>query len=279
MSVGALASVKCNFRVGEAFRTAGSVLWRNFLPLALLGAVPILPWIVNELGDALPIVAETYDRLQEIGLSVGEGYLGLGDAVLNLTELMLAAIAEAAIVCRAFHDMCAMRMSLVEAVRHGVNRFLPMLALVLFWMETGRILVFFFRTFRGHVALKLLAVLFLGPPLTALLWMLMTIWFVAIPACVIERLGVLQSLRRSRMLTKGKRWQIFGIFLLLLAVSWVMHKLASTIEHESLNAVAEYAIKALYFNMFYVIVRVAVYHQLRVSAENEVEWKLARCFE
>jgi hypothetical protein len=115
----------------------------------LLGAFPKLPWIVSELGDALPIVTETYDRLQEIGLSVGEEYVGLGDAALNLIELVLAAIAEATIVCRAFHDMCAMGIGLVEAVRRGVCRLLPMLALVI-GMEIGRILVFFLVAFRSH---------------------------------------------------------------------------------------------------------------------------------
>jgi hypothetical protein len=289
MSVGALASVEGNFRVGEAFRTALSVLWRNFLPFALLGAVPKLPWIVSELGDALPIVKETYDRLQEIGLSVGTEYMGLGDAALNLIELVLAAIAEAAIVGRAFHDMCAMRIGLVEAVRRGVRRLLPMLALVI-GMEIGRILVFFLVAFRSYafwytapllllppsdVALRLLTALLLSAPL----WMLGTIWFVATPACVLERLGVFQSLGRSRTLTQGHRWRIFGIFLLLFAVGWVMQKLASTIESDSINTVAWYTISALYFNTFCVVVRVAVYYHLRVSAGNEIERELGRYFE
>jgi hypothetical protein len=293
MSVGALASIEGNFRVGEAFRTALSVLWRNFLPFALLGALPKLPWIVSEFGDALPIVTETYDRLQEIGLSVGAEYVGLGDVALNLIELVLAAIAEAAIVCRALHDMCAMRIGLVEAIRRGVSRLFPMLALVI-GMEIGRILVFFLFAFRSYafwytapllllppsdVALQLLTALLLTAPFIAPLWMLGTIWFVATPACALERQGVFQSLGRSRTLTKGHRWRIFGVFLLLFAVGLVMQKLASTIENDSINTVAWYMISALYFNTFCVVIRVAAYYHLRVSAENEIERELGRYFE
>jgi hypothetical protein len=281
MSVDALASVEGNFRVGEAFRTALSVLWRNFLPFALLGAFPKLPWIVSELGDALPIVTETYDRLQEIGLSVGAEYVRLGDAILYLMELVLAAIAEAAIVCRAYHDMCGTRIGLVEAVRRGVNRLLPMLALGI-CMETGRILIFFFVAFRPpalwYPLLMLTpsgAALFAALLLFTPLWMLFTIWFVASPACVVERLGVFQSLGRSQMLTKGHRWRLFGMFLLLFAVGLVMQKLASTIENDSISTAALYMIAGLYLNAFYTVVRVAAYYHLHVCAKNEVErWTL-----
>jgi hypothetical protein len=206
-------------------------------------------------------VSETYDRPQEIGLSVGEEYVRLGDAALNVVELVLAAIAEAAIMYRAFHDMYAKRIGLVEAVRRGVSRLRPMLALVI-GMEIGRILVFFLAAFRQDVVLYVaplfllassnvvsreLTALLLGAPLIAPLWILGTVWFVATPACVIERLRVFQSLGRSRTLTKGHCWRIFGIFLLLFAVGLVIKKLASTIENNSINTVVWYTIIALYF--------------------------------
>lgn len=43
--------------------------------------------------------------------------------------------------------------------------------------------------------------------------------YVAIPACVIEKLGVTASMSRSVALTKGYRWQIFGLFLLVVVIS------------------------------------------------------------
>jgi len=41
---------------------------------------------------------------------------------------------------------------------------------------------------------------------------LMMMWFVAVPACVVERTGVPGALGRSRALTRGYRWPIFGLY-------------------------------------------------------------------
>jgi len=47
-------------------------------------------------------------------------------------------------------------------------------------------------------------------------WLTSVIWFLAVPVCVLERLGPFRSMERSRMLTKGGRWLILGIALLLI---------------------------------------------------------------
>ncbi len=49
----------------------------------------------------------------------------------------------------------------------------------------------------------------------------MTMLWVVIPAAVIERPGVIDSLSRSAELTKGYRWQIFGIIVILTVVTLV----------------------------------------------------------
>ncbi len=48
--------------------------------------------------------------------------------------------------------------------------------------------------------------------------MLYIAWSVAVPAYVQERIGVVESFGRSRALTKGSRWKIFG----LLLVCWIV---------------------------------------------------------
>jgi hypothetical protein len=47
---------------------------------------------------------------------------------------------------------------------------------------------------------------------------LTAMWAVALPACTIEKLGVVDSLGRSRRLTKGYRWKVLG----LLSLSFTM---------------------------------------------------------
>jgi hypothetical protein len=51
---------------------------------------------------------------------------------------------------------------------------------------------------------------------------LYVMWWVAAPALVVERLGVVEALRRSAELSSGARWKIFGIELLLGVVSWMI---------------------------------------------------------
>jgi hypothetical protein len=55
----------------------------------------------------------------------------------------------------------------------------------------------------------------------------LSMWLVAMPACVvIERRGLVDSVRRSLQLTKGHRWKIFGLmislFVLVMVVSGVL---------------------------------------------------------
>lgn len=47
---------------------------------------------------------------------------------------------------------------------------------------------------------------------------LMTIWSVVVPAVVLERLGVLEALGRSRALVRGYGWSVFGVILLTFVI-------------------------------------------------------------
>lgn len=47
-------------------------------------------------------------------------------------------------------------------------------------------------------------------------------WVVAVPVLVQEREGVFGSLSRSRALTRGSRWRLFAMFLVMLVMLWVL---------------------------------------------------------
>lgn len=52
-------------------------------------------------------------------------------------------------------------------------------------------------------------------------FILMVMWCVTIPAQVVERRGVFGSFDRSRDLTRGSRWSIFGLFVLYVVLAWL----------------------------------------------------------
>ena len=255
--VGAPAFADGNFRVGHVFRSALLVLQRNFLLLALLGIIPKLPWILTEIGDIFPIITQIYDSLQQTGFFVGAEYIGLGDVILDVLEEILGAIADGSVVAIALQEIGGMRIDLREAFRGGLYCFLPLFVLGI-CLDIGRIANFFSDAFALTPALRLI----IFPPLS----MLLTIWFVVTPACVAERLGVFRSMARSRTLTKGHRWRIFAVLLLLSIVGQRLLKLATAIDHDAIGTAAWYVIAVLYYNVFYLVVTIAAYFHLRVAA-------------
>lgn len=58
---------------------------------------------------------------------------------------------------------------------------------------------------------------------------LFLMWSVSSPALVDEQLGVFEALGRSRFLTRGYRWRIFGMELLLLVVMWILSAITSVV--------------------------------------------------
>jgi len=58
---------------------------------------------------------------------------------------------------------------------------------------------------------------------------LMCLWSLAIPACVVEKLGAIDSMKRSAALTKGYRWTIFGLFLITGIITGVLSALFSVL--------------------------------------------------
>jgi len=47
-------------------------------------------------------------------------------------------------------------------------------------------------------------------------------WSMAVPVLIQERRGVFGSMSRSRALTKGSRWSLFGLFLILIIIAMII---------------------------------------------------------
>src|ERR1700739_1490424 len=157
------------FRVGRVLSRTFSVLSRNLLPFCVVTAIAYLPSLV--------ILAE-----QGKPMATGRVFLLIGVGV--LLSIVLNALSEAIVLFGAFEDMRGRPVNLMASLRVGLSRLLPVLGVALL-----------VALFAG-----IAAILFLIPA-----FIVMTMLFVAMPACVVERLGPMQSLRRSRELTKGHR--------------------------------------------------------------------------
>lgn len=130
---------------------------------------------------------------------------GSGDAILwalyvfsLFANLVVSALTQAFQTRATVTEAEGRRATLAECVRAGLSVLVPLVLL--------SVLI--------SLAITLGYVLLLVPGLA-----LGALWSVAVPALVEERNGVLASLRRSRILTQGAWSRIFGLMLVLLAIS------------------------------------------------------------
>jgi hypothetical protein len=115
---------------------------------------------------------------------------------------------------------------------------------------------------------------------------LLVVWSVAIPASVVERSGIFGAFDRSWQLTKGYRWPVLGILLILLAI---LIGLQLTIG--ILVAIAVFATDSLFLVIAinYVVTAISgalmsvaiavIYHDLRVAKEGVSTAQLAAVFD
>jgi hypothetical protein len=229
-----------DFRVGRVLNRTSSVLSRNFLTFFVVIAVAHLPTLLLFKGSASTTTASSG---WEIFQSVAVIALGI------VLMIVLSTISQAIVLYGAFQDMRGRQVSLVESLQVGLRRFFPIIGLAVSMTVLG----------------ALAAILLVFPA-----FILFTMWFVATPACVVEQLGPSNSMRRSSQLTKGHRWKIFGLMLVLLVASGVASQTITT----ALTAIGGTPLALVgdvlwngAWGAFYAIAVVVTYHDLRVAKE------------
>ena len=91
--------------------------------------------------------------------------------------------------------------------------------------------------------------------------------YVAVPACVIEKLGVTASTSRSVALTKGYRWQIFGLFLLVVVIALVGAFVLAKIGGVGLVGQTLSFAWQVVSTAFGAVLSAVIYHDLRMAKE------------
>jgi hypothetical protein len=129
------------------------------------------------------------------------------------------------------------------------------------------------RRFPAALGLSICMALLQGVAALGLIFpafILMSIWFLAMPACVLEGLGPLSSMGRSSQLTKGHRWKIFGLiavlFIALLVVSGGLGASLDAIGGAPLKLIGGTVWSAVWGAVFSIAVAVS-YHDLRALKE------------
>lgn len=180
-------------------------------------ANPVATLGIAFLFGAVPTLVVNY-YVQSVGLEtmIRIGFWGtLAGMLAGLALwLIIAAVTQGALVRATVGHSEGHEASFGESVAAGLTVIIPLVLLTLLLA----------------VAVILGLVLLIVPGV-----MLYCMWAVATPALVAERIGPLAALARSRHLTRGARWKIFGLTLLVLIVSWVLSGTASAISFQLLG--------------------------------------------
>jgi uncharacterized membrane protein len=238
-----------NFSIGDVVnRTLGSTQ-RNFGVFFALSAILVgAPAFVLGLAQGDPTAAS--------------GALAIASGVALLVNLVTAYILQGAITRGAIVDFNGGRANFGDCLRTGVRHAAPLFAIAIL-ISIGTML--------GVVLLVVPGII------------LAIMWAVAVPAHVVENVGITRSLGRSRELTKGARWKLFWLFLVFAVVA-VLVTMVATVPMSFLAG------SPLIFALFNVVVTMlisvigavgasAIYYELRSKKEGVGAEQLAKVFD
>jgi hypothetical protein len=174
---------------------------------------------------------------------------------------VLGTLSQAVVLYGAFQDMRGQRVNLGESMRVGLRRFLPVVGLAIS------------TTLLGFLGLFV----FVVPGLICF-----TMLFVATPACVVEGRGVFSSMGRSAALTRGHRWKIFGLMLVMYICDAIVDKPIDQALTSLAGGVPAFVAHVIWngvWGAFYAILAVVSYHDLRVAKEGVDIEQIAAVFE
>jgi Membrane domain of glycerophosphoryl diester phosphodiesterase len=256
------------FRVGPVFGRAWTVYTRNFLAFTLVAVVIALPGLFQ--GDKQSLAG------------------GIQTLVAVIVGIVFYFVGQAVMLYGAFQALRGRDFLVGEAVRRGLARF---------WSIIGVVLLPMLAFIAGLIVVSLLSVLAVplgviaGLAFFVLVVMFVIRWSAAVPACVVEGLGPVASLRRSAELTRGNRWKIFAVFVLIFVIIIIAGIVVFAITAPfalagagtgfvgviiaGLIGLIVSAVYTAYFN----IVQALIYHDLRVAKEGVDIDQLAAVFD
>jgi uncharacterized membrane protein len=187
-----------------------------------------------------------------------------------LVNMILSLVIQGAVAYAVFQVIMGGRASLGESVSKSASKIFALIGLAIL----------------SGVGVSFASILLIIPGL-----ILLCMWYVAAPACVVERLGPVESLGRSRALTKGYRWQVFGVIALLSLLTWLMYFLfafltrgltrffVSDITLQFLLTPIVTGLARLIPNAFVNVASAVAYYRLRMVKENLTMENLADVFD
>src|SRR5262245_28689894 len=167
-----------HFSFGTVISQSFSVFFSNIAPFCVVSLILMAPLLIYNLLLGSPTA----------------GSFSAGQLLAYVIQSVLSQLLAATISFATFQYLRGQPVSIGECLSRGLSLILPVIGVALL---TGLL-----------VGIGTILLVIPGIIVAVMLW-------VAIPAAVVERPGVIESLKRSADLTKGYRWSIFGIVIVI----------------------------------------------------------------
>jgi hypothetical protein len=176
------------FTVGDALSMGFGSYFKRFLPYTMLAFLMLSPIYIIQYFYFISSLGRLRNPNASLMFTIPLG-------------LILEGLLAAALIYAVVMQLRGEKVGIFESVARGLNRFFPVVGTAIL---------------RGIlVVIGLVLLIVPGVVLIVMFW-------VALPSAVVERNNPIDAINRSLALTKGRRWAIFGLFVILIVLYFVL---------------------------------------------------------
>ncbi len=232
--------MEIQFRAGSVLSRTFAVWWGNLVPFATIAFLVYSPFIIATALDGLTAQGESNPVTPVMPLVT---------LAMTLGGLVAQSVLSGAIIFGVLTHLQGNEATVRESLRVGLRYLFPILLVSILQV----------------IIIGLGVMLLLIPGLIA-----MCAFWVVVPVTVTERPGIWASIERSSELTRGDRWSVFGIIIVLMILnsvgSLLVQGVALAISGPQIAGLVGVLTQALLGTLGAVAMAVG-YHDLRVSKE------------
>lgn len=251
------------FSIGRVIGDSFGVLARNIVSFGILS---LLIGLIGLVFGLLFLNTSQLESAQNDPAQLEAAMLNFNWWAVALTFLVVIvvnALTQAAIIYGTFQDLRGQKAGIGACISRGLSSVIPVIV--------GSILL--------SIGIMIGFTLLIVPGI-----ILALMWWVYVPAIVVERKSILEAFGRSRELTRGRRWHILGLLvilvILMIVVSFIVSFVAALIASQGGYAgdIISYVFNALVTAYISVLVAVGYYY-LRAEKEGVDVNEIARIFD
>ncbi|UTW56322.1 hypothetical protein [Kordiimonas sp. SCSIO 12610] len=245
------------FSVGNVISETFDVYLKNLVKFILFGIAAYVPFVAI-MSVIFGVGIFTSDP-SAINTSAADGVI-IATIIVSIASLVIVYIVQGAVIFATVEGSVGRQASLGQMISIGLKYLLPLIGVgIMVSLVAGL----------GYILLIIPGIIIqLGLS-------------VAVPCMIAEQRGVFDSMSRSFDLTKGYKWQILGVFIIIVILYFIVSFILNFVGvmAGSIGAIIVSVITYGVSATFFAVVSAVIYTNLRASKEGVDTSEIAKVFE